>query len=150
MGRGLLKLRQLTGGGGGGGGGGAGGGGGTCVGGGGSVGGGGGSGGLGGTLVGGGGSVTTTGGGGGATGTVSGGEMQEDKSKNKNSRALVWGFIAFVLQAVGKGLLGSELSPPVAVPSASVTAILMCRSVSTTRPHLEASAAVTGVLKLKY
>jgi len=95
------------------------------VGGGGSVGGGGGSGGLGGTLVGGGGSVMMTGGGGGGVGTVSGGEMHDERSKNRNSSASVWGFIGRVLHAVGKGLLGSELSPPVTVPSASVTLMLM-------------------------
>ena len=53
-----------------------------------------------------------------------GGAMQADKSKNMNSSALPWGVKAFVLQPVGKGFEGSELSPPATVVSGMVTLTL--------------------------
>ncbi len=94
---------------------------GTVVGGGGFVVGGGAAGGLPGTVVGGGGLVTTTGGGGGGTGVSPGGAMHDDRSKKRNSSAFPCGLSGVAPHSVGKGLLGSELSPPVTVPSAKVT-----------------------------
>ena len=75
----------------------------------------------------------------------------DDRSKKMNSSAFACGVMPLLLHSVGKGLLGSELSPPtVCIVTGSVAEAFMCKSVITARPHCMSSAAVEGVLNVKY